>query len=67
MACVLYKDGETLLCEPADMEREIAAGWSVKNPENSVTEIVHEETEEESDSEQTEEESEKKKKLLGIF
>ena len=55
MACVCIR--QNLLCEPADMEREIAAGWSVENP---VTEIVHEETEED-DSEQTEEESEKRR------
>lgn len=32
MSCILYKNGETLRCNPADMAREIAAGWSVTDP-----------------------------------
>jgi len=38
MSCVLYKDGETLLCEPTDMAREIAVGWSVCHPDKKPVE-----------------------------
>ena len=42
MACILYKDGETLRCNPEDMDREIAAGWSTKAPNRE--EVKDEET-----------------------
>ena len=48
MSCVLYKDGETLLCDPADMAREMAAGWSVTNGE-TINEEASEETIEDSE------------------
>ena len=63
MSCVLYKDGETLLCDPADMAREMAAGWSVTNGE-AVNEEASEEASKETieDSEEPEEEPEADKK-----
>ena len=61
MACILYKDGETLRCNPEDMDREIAAGWSTKNPDRE--EVKDEETKETT----TEKPKEKRKKVLGII
>jgi hypothetical protein len=75
MSCVLYKDGETLFCDPADMAREMAAGWSVTDP-NRDDEVVNEKANKETikDSEkpktgQTEadEEQGERKKILGIL
>ena len=71
MSCVLYKDGETLLCDPADMAREMAAGWSVTNGE-TINEEASEETiedseESEADETESDEKSSKRKKILGIL
>jgi hypothetical protein len=66
MACILYKDGETLRCNPEDMHREIAAGWSIKNPNRE--EVKDEETKETTTKETTTEKpKEKRKKVLGII
>jgi hypothetical protein len=71
MACILYKDGETLRCNPEDMDREIAAGWSTKNPDREEVEneeTTSEETTTEEPNEETNEEPQKKrKKILGIL
>jgi hypothetical protein len=79
MSCVLYKDGETLFCDPADMARETAAGWSVTDPNRDTPdqdEVVNEKANKETikDSEkpktgQTEadEEQGERKKILGIL
>ena len=66
MACILYKDGETLRCNPEDMDREVAAGWSIKNPNRE--EVKDEETKETTTKETTTEKpKEKRKKVPGII
>jgi len=59
MSCVLYKDGETLLCDPADMAREMAAGWSVTNGE-AVNEEASKETIEDSEEPEADKKPNKK-------
>tara|TARA_R110002124_G_scaffold132035_2_gene294514 strand:+ start:764 stop:1018 length:255 start_codon:yes stop_codon:yes gene_type:complete len=63
MSCVLYKDGETLLCDPADMAREMAAGWSVTDPskeeiEDTADEVIDEEASEETNEDPIEDSEE---------
>ena len=68
MACILYKDGETLRCNPEDMDREIAAGWSTKAPNRE--EVKDEETTSEETTTKettTEKPKEKRKKVPGII
>lgn len=59
MSCVLYKDGEILLCDPRDMAREIAAGWSVTDPNREISDPINEEylDEQEDPNEETIEET----------
>lgn len=71
MSCVLYKDGETLLCEPTDMAREIAVGWSVCHPDKKPVETpANDEPEPTSEPESTidpEPPLEEKTSLIGRF